>query len=105
MYRYTVELDIFVHPEYCHKGIGSCLMDKMLNLMDIDYQARAGYEWTVKASASGSVGSRVVKTVIYQVPYDAGDDTDILWTTKFLRRFGFKKAGDIQCMGFKCDKT
>lgn len=104
MYRYTVELDIFVHPEYCHRGIGSCLIDKMLNLMDIEYEARAGYEWTVKADASGSVGNRVVKTVICQVPYDAGDDTDILWTTKFLRRFGFKKAGDIQCMGFKCDK-
>jgi L-amino acid N-acyltransferase YncA len=105
MYRYTVELDIFVHPDYCNKGIGSCLMDKMLNLMDIEYQARAGYEWTAKADVSGSVGSRVVKTVICQVPYDAGDGTDILWTTKFLRRFGFKKAGDIQCMGFKCDKT
>ena len=104
MYRYTVELDIFVHPEYYHKGIGSCLMDKMLNLMDLDYQTRAGYEWTVKADASRSVGNRVVKTVICQVPYDAGD-TNILWTTKFLRRFSFKKVGDIQCMGFKCDKT
>ncbi|OCL09754.1 hypothetical protein AOQ84DRAFT_403705 [Glonium stellatum] len=105
MFRYTAELTILVDPECCHKGIGSCLMDKILNIMDTGYQARTGYEWIVKAGESTSIGNRVVKTVLCQVPYDAGDGTEITWTTKFLQSFNFRKAGDIQFMGFKRDRT
>ena len=34
MYRYTAYLNIFVHTDHHGKGVGSCLMDKMLALLD-----------------------------------------------------------------------
>jgi len=44
MYYYTIELDIFIHSEHCHEGIGNCLINKILNFMDFNYQARARYK-------------------------------------------------------------
>ncbi|OCK81599.1 hypothetical protein K432DRAFT_403665 [Lepidopterella palustris CBS 459.81] len=103
MYRFTVELEMFVHPNYCNKGIGSCLMDKMLDIMDIGYQPRGGYDW-VKNDTFQAKGARIVKSVNFTVPYDARDETEITWNAKFLRSFGFKKAGNLHRVGFKLEK-
>ncbi|KAF2492174.1 hypothetical protein BU16DRAFT_491596 [Lophium mytilinum] len=100
MYRFTVEMELYVHPEYSHKGVGSCLLDKLLDLLDNGYRARGGYDWYAKPDYR-SDGQRVVKTVNVQVPYDHNNTYVIEWIKAWLKAFGFKAAGDMYRMGYK----
>ena len=37
LFRYTFELELFVHPGFVSKGIGKCLMDRLLEMADTSY--------------------------------------------------------------------
>ncbi|KAF5857674.1 hypothetical protein ETB97_005467 [Aspergillus alliaceus] len=41
--RFTAELQLFVKPGHLHKGIGKCLMDKLLEVCDPTYIPKRGY--------------------------------------------------------------
>src|SRR5690348_6513952 len=45
MYRYTFEMELFVHPGYTHKHIAKCLLDRLLEMSNTGYNARGGYEY------------------------------------------------------------
>ena len=102
MYRFTMEMELFVHPEYTRKGIARCLLDRLLSTVSTGYCPKGGYEWVNTGEYLKNDAERVVKTVNLSIPHDSKDDME--WTTKLLREFKFIKAGHVKQVGAKLDK-
>jgi L-amino acid N-acyltransferase YncA len=75
-YRYSVELGIYIDSKYVGKGIGSKLMKEILNLLR----------------------TKSILSIIYGVslPNEA--------SIALCEKFGFKKIGQFEDVGFKFDK-
>ncbi|KAF2714879.1 hypothetical protein K504DRAFT_457068 [Pleomassaria siparia CBS 279.74] len=101
MYRYTFEMELYVHPEYVRQGVAKCLLDKLLDLVDNVYKVRGGYDWSCPGQYLKSGASRIVKTILLTVPHTKGDSTEINWISAFLKSFNFRKSGHLLNMGFK----
>jgi GNAT superfamily N-acetyltransferase len=105
LYRYTMEMEMYVHPEYLHQGVGKCLLDKMLELVDNGYRSRGGYEWFCNGAYLKSGATRIIKTVNLHFLHEHGSTSEVTWVAAFLRSFDFRKSGHLHNMGFKLGKT
>ncbi|KAF2624839.1 hypothetical protein BU25DRAFT_125193 [Macroventuria anomochaeta] len=103
MYRYTFELELYVHPGYIRQGIGKCLLDRMMYIANTGYNIKGGYEWVNEFEYLKNGKSRVVKTILATLHYERGDDVE--WATSYLGDFGFKKAGRFAQIGHKGGKV
>ena len=104
IYRTTVKMEVFVHMEHYGKNIGSCLVDKMMGLLDSSFIERGGYE-TVGDELDGIGASKVVSNVLIRYSYDAQNTEKLVWVSEWLnRRLGFKEVGDLQGVAQKFDK-
>ncbi|KAF2011151.1 hypothetical protein BU24DRAFT_427365 [Aaosphaeria arxii CBS 175.79] len=108
MYRYSFDLEIFVHVDYCKMGIGSCLLDRMLEMCDTSHFLRGGYDWINRDDYLKNGPSRVVKTINFTFPHDANDQgqpKQVDSIKKWLKSFGFRASGHLHQVGFKLGKT
>jgi GNAT superfamily N-acetyltransferase len=105
MYRYTMEMEMYVHPEYLRQGIGKCLLDRMLELVDNGYRSRGGYEWICNGAYLKSGPTRVIKTVNLHFLHEHGVASEVSWVAAFLKSFDFRKCGHLYNMGYKLGKT
>ncbi|KAF2143431.1 uncharacterized protein K452DRAFT_357742 [Aplosporella prunicola CBS 121167] len=104
MYRYTAQAEVFVHHDFFKSKVGSCLMDKLLYLLDADYNLRGGYQFVGAGSNLNNGGTRVIGKVLMCFPYDARDKSELEWMTKWLGKFRFKRAGELTDVGMKLGK-
>ncbi|KAF1844140.1 uncharacterized protein K460DRAFT_317343 [Cucurbitaria berberidis CBS 394.84] len=102
MYRFTFEMELFVHPGYLMKGIAKCLLDRLLEMANTGYNARGGYEYVNEFDYLKTGPSRVIKTILLNVHHQHG--ADIQWATDYLSAFKFVRAGRISQVGFKKDQ-
>ncbi|KAF2793707.1 hypothetical protein K505DRAFT_375151 [Melanomma pulvis-pyrius CBS 109.77] len=105
MYRYTFEMEMYVHPEHLRQGIGKCLLDKMLELVDNGYRSRGGYEWSCQGDYLKNGSTRVVKSVNVIFPHENGVTSEVDWVAAFLKSFEFRKSGHLHNMGYKNGKV
>ena len=105
MYRYTFELNLYVHPGYIRQGIGKCLLDRLMFIANTGYNAKGGYEWINHFEYLKNGKSRVVKTILTNLHYERGDENEVEWATSYLGDFGFKKAGRFAQVGHKEGKV
>lgn len=103
MYRFTFELELYVHPGYIRQGIGRCLLDQLLNIANTGYNAKGGYEWVNEFEYLKNGKTRVMKTILVTLHYERGDEVE--WATGYLGDFGFKKAGRLAQIGHKGGKV
>ncbi|KAF1927207.1 uncharacterized protein M421DRAFT_6397 [Didymella exigua CBS 183.55] len=103
MYRFTFELETYIHPGFIHQGIGRCLLDQMMYICNTSYIKRDGYEWVNEFEYLKNGTSRIVKTILASVHYEKGEDAE--WATSYLGDFGFKKAGRLSQIGHKAGKV
>lgn len=103
MYRFTFELEAYVHPGFVHQGIGKCLLDQMMYLCNTGYNQRGGYEWVNDFEYLKSGKSRIIKTILVNVHYERGEDIE--WATSYLGDFGFRRAGRLSQIGHKAGKV
>ncbi|OAX82205.1 hypothetical protein ACJ72_03448 [Emergomyces africanus] len=107
--RYTAELELFVDPKYYRRGVGRCLVDKLLEISDPDYLPNHGYHFDC-ASAQADVyragKNRQLARLIFILHYVADDDnSDYIWTKEWLqRKFGFEEQALLKHTGFKGGK-
>ncbi|CAI6336438.1 unnamed protein product [Periconia digitata] len=99
MYRYTFELELFVHPEWQRQHIGSCLMDCLLNLACNSYMPRGGYEYLKRDEYLKNGIGRAVKVIKAEVAADCRKKPQ--WVMDFFGNFGFRKAGHLREVGYK----
>lgn len=98
MYRYTFEMELFVHPGFISKGIAKCLLDRLLEMINPNYTARGGYEYINKFEYLKNGPNRVVKTILVNVHHENGKD---VWQQKLLNAFNFVRCGRLQKVGYK----
>ncbi|OJD30122.1 phosphinothricin acetyltransferase [Diplodia corticola] len=101
MYAFTAEAEVFIHPNYIRYKIGSCLMDRLLYILDPFYYAMEGYQFTGTGPFADHGGARVIGSVIMNVPFDRRDPEDLKGIVKFLNKFNFKKEAELPDIGVK----
>lgn len=101
MYRFTVEAEVWVHKDYYMKGIGKCLMDKLMGMLDAEYIERGGYD--IEGEELEGMGpSRMIQNIIINLPYDADTPARLEWLGNWLTKWiGFKQSGDLKGLGLK----
>ncbi|KAF4545371.1 Acyl- n-acyltransferase [Lasiodiplodia theobromae] len=81
--------------------IGSCLMDRLLYVLDPLYDSPGGYQFTGTGPFAEHGGSRVIGSVIMNVPFDKKDPADLKGVVNFLGKFGLKKEAELANIGVK----
>jgi L-amino acid N-acyltransferase YncA len=107
MWRYTGELEIFVHDEYRGRGVGSCLLDKMIQLLDPAYKAKGGYDWKIDEEEDPRYmpgGGRDLGTIICHLPYAHGDIPYFDRMAHWFAKFDILQRGNVEMGGLKGDK-
>lgn len=107
-WRYSFELDMWVHHEHLHMGIGKCMMDQILKLVNPSYSGKGGYDWRPRGDYLRHGCTRVVKAITFTFPH-VGDVEDpehvkLEWVDSFMKDFNFRKAGHIYGLGYKYGK-
>lgn len=99
MYRYTFEMELFVHPGYTHKGIAKCLLDRVLIMTSPSYVARGGYEYVNNFDYLSHGPTRVIKTILLNIHHNHNEDTK--WASEYLTPFKFVRVGHLSHIGYK----
>ncbi|KAJ8105875.1 hypothetical protein OPT61_g9916 [Boeremia exigua] len=103
MYRFTFELALYVHPGYIRQGVGRCLLDQMMDMVNTGYKKKGGFEWVHEVEYLKNGKSRTVKTIVVDYHYERG--SDVAWLTSYLGDFGFTRAGRFAQIGHKIGKV
>lgn len=101
MYRFLAEIEVFTHPGYTRKGVASCLLDKLVAILDPYWICRGGYE--IRDEELGSDASRTVSALWINFPY-VPEEEEKVWAGKWLESCGFEQTGDHKKVAFKVGK-
>jgi len=104
MYRFTVEAEVYTHKEYNMKGVATCLMDKLVSLLDPHYEERGGFEVQGQDLEGARVGaSRILQNIVINLPYAQPERLE--WASRWLCGWlGFEQVGDMKNIGIKNSK-
>lgn len=98
-YRHTVELSLFCHPNHRLQGIGTLLLNKLLEVLA---KPEANAEWI-----EGEIireDDRRVRQVIACMAIDETARDDGYGLKKYYESFGFREVGHLSMVGHKFDR-
>ncbi|KAF2162185.1 hypothetical protein M409DRAFT_27563 [Zasmidium cellare ATCC 36951] len=102
MYRYTAQIEVYTDNRHYLKGIASCLMDKMLAMLDPDYLERGGYE--VRGDElEGKEPKRLIKNILIHCPFEKPERLE--WMTRWMSSMNFAKVGHLDGIGTKLGRA
>ncbi|KAK4631157.1 hypothetical protein CLAFUW4_02959 [Fulvia fulva] len=103
MYCYAASLSIFVHVDHHGKGVGSCLMDKMLALLDPGHIERGGYNIEGEELEALGPPARVLKSILIEFSHEQTTQGTkrLAWTDRWLATLGFWQQGLLSEIGSK----
>ena len=96
-YRHTVELSLFVHPDFLYQGIGSSLLQKLLDVLS------KPEENTEYVAGMRSEDSKV-RQIIACMAVNTESKEEGLGLKNFYENFGFTLNGHLKQVGHKFDK-
>ena len=105
-YRFTVELELWVHHAYIHQGIGKSMLDRMLAALDPGYNLLGCAPLLGKYDATrwSSGGQRTIKTILVNLLHNKAGEKDLEWMKKWLTEKNFEYQGTLSEIGFKFGK-
>lgn len=102
-WRFTVETMLYTHPHHVRHGIGACLMDKLLAMLDADYLERGGFDID-GVELVGCSPEHTISNVMMQAP--CADIEKLSWLWRWLEKwYGFKKVGELSNIGVKLQEN
>ena len=72
-YRFTAQIEVYVSQEYLHRGIGRCLFDRMMAIVDFNHPPSGGVEWR----GPPMLNIREISRIHVEVPYFADDAAEV----------------------------
>lgn len=127
MYRYTTNMEVYVHHKYLDQKIGSCLIDRMLYLCDpTRYVPKTNCEYIVRTDYMKNGPEQTIKHIVFSFPHltteawepEIYQDRHALkdgpenapakpyppfreWLRQSLFRFGFVQTGQLKHVGYR----
>lgn len=103
MFRYTVEVEVYVHKDALMRGVAKCLLDKTLALLDPDYLERGGYGVADEDLEFGAARpARLVKNILINFYHESSRPQKLEWVSRFLKNFAdFERVGYMLDVGSK----
>lgn len=101
MYRFLAEVEVYTDPEFTQKGVATCLMDKLIAILDPYYIPRGGYE--IRDDELAQDASRMVNCLWINFPY-VPEEKEKEWASKWLQSMGFDQTGDHKKVAYKIGK-
>ncbi|KAI9735392.1 MAG: hypothetical protein M1818_006587 [Claussenomyces sp. TS43310] len=88
--RFTAVLRFYVHPEHTRKGIGRCLLDRILQCTSRMHGGKDGYDWSNPQNDpvyhnQGGTGPRRFHQLLIERRIETKNDPDHAWMKKWLR--------------------
>lgn len=101
--KYTAELELYVHQEWLHKKIGSCLLDKLLEVCDGGYIRRQGYFFhSDEPSKYYPGGSRDLMSLVFVFRFFyQREESEFERVKNWLAEFDFEEKGLFDHVGMK----
>lgn len=87
LWRHTCEVQIHVHQQYLHQGVGKNLMDCLLRGINPTYQARNAVEFAFTPGENDRYeggGERIFSNIIFALPYAADEEERCQWIAQWL---------------------
>ncbi|MDI1487816.1 MAG: nucleolar DEAD-box protein required for synthesis of 60S ribosomal subunit [Ramalina farinacea] len=107
VFRYTVELEVFVKDGHMRKGVGTCLFDRMMNALSPRYDAKNGVPLICtpkEGETSWRAGSwRSVKTILINLLGQENEEA-VAWKKQWLEKEDFHQCGYAPNIGYKLGK-
>lgn len=111
IFRFTARMEVYVSKEFPHVGVGRCLIDRIMSLLDMNsYHKRGGCEWRGQELMT----RREVKKIFVEIPYwdqDIEDVASMKWKWQWLTGeddksfMRFEYTGTLHHIGWKQHKT
>lgn len=102
-YKYTVELEMWVRPEFHKKGIGRTMMDRAMGIMCPIYDLKENVPFIAPGPMDYWMGGgrRVTKTVMFSYLSSEAENEQFKWMKCWLMKEGFSHAGIVPDIAFK----
>ena len=106
MYHNTVELELMVHPDFYHQGVGRTLLDRILAALSPDHNLLECAPFLPHNDISHWIrgGSRQAKAIIVNIHYSDGDEDTVNWRKQWLAKYDFQHVGTLPLVGFRKGK-
>ena len=105
MYRFTCELQFWVHHLHLRHGVGKTLVDRMLAALDNGYYCRQGTDFIADDPIQYEGGGlRSIARILISIPHDHDDAKDLTWQKKWLSQWQFEQVGNLPGIGRKFGK-
>lgn len=91
--RATLSLQLYVHPDYTRKGVGSNLLDRLIHCITPSYAYKNACGWINLAEdkVNESGGSGTFHQLLFQIPVEQRHDPNIGWLSRFLEKFHIRE--------------
>ncbi|GKZ41222.1 hypothetical protein AbraIFM66951_008620 [Aspergillus brasiliensis] len=94
--KYTVELEVFVHPDQQRKGVGNCLFDKLLHVCDSNHRYKGGYDFNnLGLNCYHLGGRRELARLIVTFTYTPEERQSKSWVRDWLAKHNFELQGRL----------
>ena len=102
-FKYTAEMQCFVHNQWLHQGVGKSLVDRIIAAMDPIYLSRHGTEFLVENKLDyENGGRREIHRIILNIGYYPKDDHALKWQKDWLaKEWNFEHVGTLPAVGYK----
>jgi L-amino acid N-acyltransferase YncA len=98
--RYTVELEIYIKPDQKRRGIGKCLLDKLIEVCDATYVPKRAFFYDAGCDDKTGLypgGARTLKRLVFTISYSVSERSEIKWLIDWLERdYHFEQQGVLK---------
>ncbi|EAW07330.1 GNAT family N-acetyltransferase [Aspergillus clavatus NRRL 1] len=106
--QFTAELEVFIKPDQKRRGIGKCLLDKLIEACDATYIPKRGYLCDASCEDRTGLyagGSRTIKRLVFAIAYSKSDVLHVKWLLDWLEReYEFEEQGVLKGARVKSGK-
>ena len=107
-YRFTKEMDLWVHKDHVRQGIGRTMLDRMLAALDPGYNLLECVPFLGDYALDRWVGGGhcITKAIVINILHSDAEKADVEWKKKWLSgdRINFQHTGSLPRIGHNKDQ-